>query len=68
MHGLLQLHIARDLHADDRRHARLAAHAREARALRADASSPARRAIGRSLIKLGERIASEPALRPARSP
>jgi hypothetical protein len=69
MHDIYRLHIARDLRAADQRHARLAAHAREARALRASGGAPApvRRALGRSLIKLGERIAAEPAPRPARS-
>jgi hypothetical protein len=67
VHGLFQLNAARDLHVEDRRHTRSAAHAREAQAIRAASSSPARRALGRSLIKLGERIAAEPALRPVRS-
>ena len=67
--ALCQLHIARDYRAVDERSARLAAHAREAHELRAQTGAPApgRRALGRSLIKLGERIAAEPVLRPVRS-
>jgi hypothetical protein len=75
MQDMYRLHIVRDLRAADmrratnKRQARLAAHAHEARALQArrGAPAPVRRALGRSLIKLGERIAAEPALRPARS-
>jgi hypothetical protein len=66
--GLYQLYVANELHAEDRRQARLATHARDARALRAQRGSPLRRALGRSLIGIGERIAAEPVLRPARSP
>jgi hypothetical protein len=66
--GLYQLYVANELHAEDRRQARLAAHAREARALQRQRGWSLRRSLGRSLIGLGERIAAEPALRPVRSP
>ncbi len=70
MHDMFRLHIARDYRANDQRQARLNARVREARALQASsaAPAPARRVLGRSLIRLGERIAAEPAFRSARSP
>jgi hypothetical protein len=68
-HDIYGIQVARDLRADDIRSARLAAHVDEARAMRARGeSAPIRRALGRSLIRLGERIAAEQVLRPARSP
>jgi hypothetical protein len=68
-HDIYGIEVARDLRASDVRSARLAAHVREARAMQAGADrAPIRRALGRSLIRLGERIAAEQVLRPARSP
>lgn len=44
-----------------------AASARRARQTRRPQPQPIRRAIGRSIIRIGERVAAEPSFRPARS-
>lgn len=50
--------------------ARVAAWGRERQALRAHRSDrrPVRRRLGRLLVRLGQHLAAEPSLRPARSP
>lgn len=77
MIDMYRLDYTRAQRADDQLRMRRAAQVREARQARAMRSGQdararrpagARRAVGRSLIRLGERIAADPALRPARSP
>lgn len=62
-----RLRLARALREADHRSAHDARLARRAAGAHPP-RSPLRRTLGRSLVRLGERLAAEPPLEPARSP